>query len=55
LIHKRLIYDEESPIYEFTSSNPEWGASTLPGAFDSHALPPFNSQISIFCENIPLS
>ena len=24
------------------TSNPEWGASTLPGGFDSHALPPFN-------------
>jgi hypothetical protein len=27
------------------TSNPEWGASTLPGGFDSHALPPIISFI----------
>ena len=30
------------------TSNPVWGAYTVPGGFDSHALPPFHTEIIIF-------
>ncbi len=29
------------------TSNPMWGVRTVPGGFDSHALPPFYPIISI--------